>query len=632
MLKHLVSILVIFIFHYTTFAQKVLPYTGTTYNGKNFISVNKYLSSYEDKAGTLTIEKVIRLKKNGIFKNWDSAGVFNMGITKSVFWIFIRVRNMTDKTKEAVYKISTGVDSTMFYEMDKSGKGHLLYETSRYTPFLKRPFVYRYTAFPIKLVPGTTKYFFIRLQNRMAGTYTPMSLESREHFYRKEIERHWIYGIYFGLFILVIVFNTFLFLSMKDTIHLWYAAYVLFAIIFMIQDENFYTEIYPNSWLYFCENAKQFPFSSLMIATGSRVMQLFVKQEKQNSYLYWPVSIIIILGFVISSAILTISFLNALEIRESLRFLFRSVDVLFPVSVLFLLISLIEKIIQKQYLAIYYFIAIVILLLGAFNYYFNHISVTSRNYVQPNGVVVGLAFEITILSLLLTLRYAKLKREKEILISHQKQKLAEAVIESQEIERLRVARDLHDGIGSSLIGIRLMLENYFSNYKPYDHNDIAYRSKLMNSLKSTSLEVRNISHDLSPKDIEISGLFQTLNNLIDSLNTHESGIEFSFIQLGENLAIEKKHEINILRIVNELLTNIIKHSGASKASLQCLYYNNTLQLIMEDNGKGFNEDEIKEGMGLRNIRSRIDYMNGILTIDSGIMGTTCLIEISLVNI
>ena len=492
--------------------------------------------------------------------------------------------------------------------------------------------MYRYTALPLKLDPQETKYYFIRLENKIAGTYAPMYIQSVEQLLKIELKRHWIYGIYFGIFIFIVLFNIFLFFSMKDTIHLWYASYVFFAIIFMIQDENFYTEIYPRSWLYFCENAKQFPFTLLMIATGSRVMQLFVKQEKQNSKWYWPVSITIKLSFILSAIILTVSFFNTVEIRPVLKLLFKLTDVVFPISILFVLISLIEKIIQKHYLAIYYFIAIVLLLIGAFNFYFNHLHILNKNYLQPNGVVIGLAFEITILSLLLTIRYAKLKRDKEALISHQKQKLAEAVIESQEIERSRVARDLHDGIGSSLIGIRLMLENYFSKYESHDANDIEHRSKLLNSLKSTSTEVRNISHDLSPKDIEISGLFQALNNLINSLNMYESGIEFSFIQVGENLAIEKKHEINIFRIVNELLTNIIKHSDASKASLQCLHFNDTLQLIMEDNGKGFKEDKVVEGIGLRNIRSRIDYMNGILTIDSGIMGTTCLIEISLCNI
>lgn len=614
------------------FIGNIFAQTPIIYNGKDFPNINKNFTWYADSTGKLSINEIITLKKNNAFKTWTGGITFNRGISKSVYWLYIPVKNITNDVKEAVLKISSGIDSTWLYETDNLNTHSLIYKSSRYTPFNKRPFPYRLTAFPVQLKGRETKYLLLKADNGKRGIYFPLYMQSAQQILKEDLQKHWIYGVFFGVFLFIILYNIFLYASMKDNIHLWYAAYALSAIFFMIQDEKFYTELYPDSWLYFFENAWVPPFSLLMIATGFRVMQLFVVQEKKSSIWYWPVTIIILTCFIISFFMLALSFFNPISTIPTLKKLYFLTDIIVPISFVILIISLVEKIIQKKYLAVYYFIAVLLMVCGSLNFYLNHLGVTNFNLLKPNGVVVGLAFEIIILSFLLTLRYAKLKKDKEILIKNQQQQLAEAVIESQENERTRVARDLHDGVGSSLTGVRLMISNYFYKYTVYSSAEIEYRKKLLEALKIVSIEVRNISHNLMPKDIEISGLFPALDNLIYSLNRNQSSVDFSFIHHGEIHKIDARNEINILRIVNELVQNIMKHSEATKATLQCLLFNKTLQLMMEDNGKGFEDNQVKTGIGIRNIRSRVNYMQGNLTIDSGIMGTTFLIEIPLENL
>jgi len=597
------------------------------YDGKVFPPIKRNFTWLEDKSGRLNVDEVVQLKLQNKFLQWNGGTAFNKGVNKNIYWLYIPVKNITNELQQAVLKITAVTDSAWLYEIDSSNKAKLLFASSRYQPFNERPFPYRQFAFPLQLQAGETRQLLLRADNRSRGIYLPMYIQSIEKLLLTEKDRHWMYGVYFGVFIFIILFNISLFISLKDKIHLWYAAYVLAGILFMIQDERFYTELYPDSWLWYFENLWAPPFSLLMIATGLRVMQLFVDQTKQNSKLYKPAIVMIISCFVLSGVMFVLSTFEPQQVLPLLKKLYLVTDIFFPLSIIVLIASLVEKIRDQKFMALYYLIAVLFMVLGALNFYLNHLGVINTNILQPNGIVVGLTFEVVFLSFLLTIRYNRLRKEKEQLKATQQQELAQAMIQSQENERTRLAKDLHDGVGGKVTGINLLVQNYFSKYGTTDDAENIYRTKLLNNIKQTSEELRNISHDLMPKDIQISGLSASVTNLIDTLNQGNNKTLFEFISQGDIDSIGKHKQINIYRIINELVQNIIKHAEAGKATIQCLLYGDTLHLLVEDNGKGFKAEEPNMGIGINNVKSRTNYMGGKMTIDSGIMGTTFLIEI-----
>ncbi len=426
----------IFLFLYTFLTTSLLaqyPYDGVSQH-----PLYKYYTYYEDTKGNLSAEQVQALLQDNKFLKWKGA-TFNKGITNSIFWFHIPIENVTNETQKAILQLSTKIDRIFIYDLDSLVDSRSLYSMGSYTPFDSRPFPNRFICLPLVLPPHATKSFLLKVDNTGRGLYMPMSIQSVEHILRNEQSRHWTYGIYFGIFLFIILFNIFLYISMRDPIHLWYSGYVLSAIMFMVQDEKFYTELFPNSLLRYFENAWVPPFSLLMMGTSLKVMQLFIHQEKDNSKFFYPTVALKATCFLLSSAMLMLSFFDPVAVLPLLKKMYLATDVITALTIILILASVIEKVIQKQSLAKYYLMAVLLMILGALNYYFNHLGITNINVLKPNGVVVGLAFELIFLSLLLTVRYNRLKREKEVIKSQQQQLLAEAVIQTQESEKKRLA-------------------------------------------------------------------------------------------------------------------------------------------------------------------------------------------------
>jgi len=195
-------------------------------------------------------------------------------------------------------------------------------------------------------------------------------------------------------------------------------------------------------------------------------------------------------------------------------------------------------------------------------------------------------------------------------IAHQKELLG-AVIQSQEAERKRIGQDLHDDVGTTLSGLRLLIEMF----KPADDKDQQY----LNFVKSSKLtidkivkDVRHISHNLSPATLGYYGLAAAINEHSDIIN--QSGkLTINVVNdadaVLENLPLASATAL--YRVLEELLNNTIKHSGASKADIQFNSAPGKLLIAYQDNGKGLSgsSSQLKKGMGMQNIESRLLNIN-----------------------
>ncbi len=196
-----------------------------------------------------------------------------------------------------------------------------------------------------------------------------------------------------------------------------------------------------------------------------------------------------------------------------------------------------------------------------------------------------------------------------------------------EQERQRIAAELHDGIGQDLLLLKMdLINNYNSIIKNGDGHE-CYKDSI-DSLQKIIAELNVILFDLMPTTLKEMGLGPSLASMVNKI-TATGYIKGSLNIIGLNERLSEKLEINIYRIIQEALSNIIKHSDAKEFSIQFINRNKRIKILISDDGTGIPENiEKSSGFGLINIKERVEYFNGIFKIDtSGKNGTLLVIDI-----
>lgn len=212
------------------------------------------------------------------------------------------------------------------------------------------------------------------------------------------------------------------------------------------------------------------------------------------------------------------------------------------------------------------------------------------------------------------------------IIKEQELLAVDAMVEGQEIERKRLATELHDTIGSVLSAVKFSfksMENSLAELLVENKNRYV---KINDMLDEALGSVRRISHDMAAGALE-KGIGDALQRLCETLQ--ETGkINIRLGMYGFEDKAESVTELNLYRIIQELLTNILKHANAQNVSIQLIKSKDNINLVVEDDGDGFDPGENKNGIGLRNINTRVKKLSGKWNIDSGKgKGTTTVVDI-----
>ncbi|MDX1761110.1 MAG: sensor histidine kinase [Christiangramia sp.] len=216
--------------------------------------------------------------------------------------------------------------------------------------------------------------------------------------------------------------------------------------------------------------------------------------------------------------------------------------------------------------------------------------------------------------------------EKEIEVQKQKldkvlkeQELAgiDAMIEGQEKERQRIANDLHDNLGSLLATLKL----HFQNVKMKRDRSKEEEDHLMKQtdelISEAYQEVRNIAHTKNAGVPAQEGILPALKKFAAKVSASKK-LLIEVEDSGMDDRLDNSLEILIFRIIQELITNIIKHAEASEATIYLTHYGDSINILVEDNGKGFSVTEIKprEGMGIYSIQKRVEHRGGTVDVES----------------
>ncbi|WP_298344904.1 ATP-binding protein [uncultured Algibacter sp.] len=209
-------------------------------------------------------------------------------------------------------------------------------------------------------------------------------------------------------------------------------------------------------------------------------------------------------------------------------------------------------------------------------------------------------------------------------LKEQELKSIDAMIEGQEKERQRIANDLHDDLGGLMATVKL----HFNVLK--DKQTPELFDKTNNLLDEAYNKIRGIAHAKNSGVIAKQGLLKAVQNMANKISVSNK-ITVDVIDHGLENRLKNSLELTIFRIIQELITNVIKHADATEAIIHLTNHEDTLNIMIEDNGKGFNVRQIttkNKGMGISSIDKRVEHLNGNMTIESERnKGTTIIIDI-----
>ncbi len=265
----------------------------------------------------------------------------------------------------------------------------------------------------------------------------------------------------------------------------------------------------------------------------------------------------------------------------------------------------------------------------------NELEVVRRNRFLIAGgiaasgalIILGLFYRNSRQKNLLAEQDRKYQQEQIKFLERRQQVVSlQSMINGQEAERTRIAKDLHDGLGGLFSTVKMYFSTLQHDTPMLKENDLFQKSYSI--VDTASVEVRRIAHNMMPEVLMKLGLVNAVRDLCDNISAGKL-LTVSLEVHGMNKRLNATTEIMLFRIIQELLNNIIKHAYATEAIIQFIRENERLSVIVEDNGKGFNAQEVDElpHSGIATIQSRVNYLNGKMSIDSEKnIGTTVMMD------
>ncbi len=237
-----------------------------------------------------------------------------------------------------------------------------------------------------------------------------------------------------------------------------------------------------------------------------------------------------------------------------------------------------------------------------------------------NFLFMGIAGLVLLSGLLLHSQYKKYRFKKEAQLQaqllQQQEQAAKAVLEAEENERQRIAKDLHDGVGQMMSAAKMNLSAFESSIQFSDAAQKISFSKAIELVDESCKEVRTVSHTMMPSVLLKKGLPAAIRDFTDKLD--KNTLQVRLYTEGLEQRLDSNVEIVLYRVIQECVNNVIKHARAGTLDISVIRDRDGINATIEDNGSGFDstDKEKFEGIGLKNIITRIEYLKGTVDFDS----------------
>ena len=481
---------------------------------------------------------------------------------------------------------------------------------SRTLNYYQRPILSNNFVYKIPLQKGENLTFYLYSERKYGHHALVMNLMSESNFMQYENRLNFSLAMIIGMALLVIIINIAFFSIVYQRVYLYYGLYTFFILSLVLADAGYF-----HTYLIFPKFQFQINATttiSFYFAIGMQllftVVLLEIVEVKQK-WFYYVGRIGAALCFLMGGILL---FFNQ-NYTVNWWVIYISYYHVFFLDV-YVIIAIIISIRRKLRVAYFYTAGF---LISTF--------VSTLLVLANLGIVDGINqssdffyftpfFEIVIMVLGFGFTFSDNLREKYVM-QKRLNDTQKSIISIQESERKRIGQDLHDDVGNTLAALNTLLKNRYA-----DDQEVS------GVVTNVIHEVRQISHNLMPIDFEKYSLSDVIQDTVRKFKTKD--LDIDFVEAGQKKVLKPEINLELYRIFNEILTNIIKHSKASHATVQMIYQQDSLVMSVEDNGRGFDiKSTTSDGIGLKNIASRAAFIQAKLTIQSDDKGTLILLDL-----
>lgn len=604
-------LLAIVLFFCLILARAEVNYLPIGYEFKDkysFINENDFILLYRTKE-VESSDKIIQ-KLSSHFLPLGSLAL-NFGPTDNFFWIALPIKNENQKNEIVHFTLKNSAINRIRSYWVEDGEVLDSAITGDELPFECRPYPFCSFTFPLELKRQGKGFLLLELDKRNENFFCAFDLHTQKEFHRFELRTYWVFGIFSGLILLSIVVNVFLYISFFEKIHLWYSIYAFSNLFLLMSYEGLdFQFFYPNWPL--LSNLSRYFTTSLTYIFIFQIFLTFLSESRhkrkiengcrvvQFCHLLLIIGVCIVFRFYSDTTYLKI-------------LLFRLLSILSLISLLLLLIFSFVEMRKSRGTALLFFIGIFLLFLGSIEYLLNinglYTGIIFFETAIPSNLQIFVVLEVLVVFLAIFYRYKKYRYEawnlqNKLLQSENRwyQQMLSGVFD----ERNRIAKDIHDGIGSKLFGSRMKLE---MSLRTSENVDEVLISEAIKELTEINSDLRDIVWSLSTTSDGDVSLLQKLIldlNRLFYLNQRELKSE-----LYLTADVNPSFLLDLQLMVMEMSTNFSKYSLCLEVSL-----------ILREDGDSFifewreknpleSKNSYANGLGLKSIDSRLNKWNGV---------------------
>ena len=580
---------------------------------ENDTAISPHAYVFTGHAPRSAIEAVFRSDSSNFVRN-NSSQEINYGIDRPNAWCVFFVRNESDR-QDWILKIQQSrVDTVQLYVVRKDKAPERFPITGHFHTLPERPVHALPFAYAITIKKHETLAFYLYTA-RQYGKHAPvLSLQTKGYFDNYEYGFNVVLSFVCGMVILAAFVGFFLFLFVRRRLYIYYSIYALSFLFVLLADSGF-----AHAVLFFkLDQTVANGFTMICYywmggCLGVFSVELLQLKKYARRGVYW-------FGIILSYSLCVIALLLLIPgLPHPIRLGFISSSYYLAFIVNFYTLYIISISVLKKEPIVYFYMAgfvstsliAILILLSDFEIIAFPIGNKDIYFLAP-------LIEILCVALGIGIHFSRTLKAR-INVQLALNKTQDQIITIQENERRRIAQDLHDDVGNSLAAIKNMV---------IQQRESVIVEKEIDTIIET---IRTISHDLMPVDFNEFLLIDIIAHTVNKFKDHPI-LALEFDHTGNVVKMKPLTELVIYRIINELITNIYKHSQGSKAFIQLIYQKNSLVVMVEDNGTGIKKSKLEKGIGLQSIRLRSEYIQAKFKIESDNKGTLVILEVPYENI
>jgi signal transduction histidine kinase len=572
----------------------------------NRIILSDQFSILEDPTRSLTIEQVNKPHYASQFKANDNAQT-NFGISHSAFWFRIKPMMPPDCTQDWLLAIRWPLlDSINFYWHTNSHWESIT--TGAKYPYSSRQIDFHTYMFRLPDLSAEHPAYFVRV----AGDnplFMGMRLLQQQRFVANTDRRSILQGVYLGVLIGLILYNLFVFLSLRDSAYLYYVIYLISTVLLVAQYSGIATRYLWST----TPNWNLLAFW-VFILTGTIAYLSFIRKFL-NTKKRTPRLNRAIIGFSIMLMIVVSSFYY---LNHAIMIAVTPILALigFSLSGMTIFIAIKEHYRPAHFVGLANIIFIVGMIWASLLMFGYPRKLLEWNYFV---FIFGIVIEATLLSLALASKIKLLQQEKlsaQQALLESRDEFPGQLLAAQDTERKRIASELHDGIGQNLMVVNNRLNRVLKANPPLD---LSKQLNFVHSITQQTIDdLRGLSHRLHPHQLDRLGLATAIKTMaIETLR--DGGIRLTCQIDAIDALVNKNQSLHIYRIAQEAMNNIIHHAKADKVIISLRHDKQTIYLNIFDNGRGisalwFDQKDYSQAFGLSSIKERVQLMSGTFDI------------------